>query len=192
MKKLKGIVLSIVLIATLGVLLLVVFYFENRLEESSYKLLKNSLFIGVPIVMIGYFFYEKLSSSIRESILNSSSFVKAYKESQQQAKKESFIFDYMNGKCFNCKKNKLSPIVDEKVKAGTLLKCLECESINKKTIPEKLAMSPLFIAGGSIFLFEKFNDYESQIMLGSLVFSLIIIIILATLWVNEEFESNKI
>tara|TARA_Y100001968_G_scaffold96277_1_gene86341 strand:+ start:474 stop:1061 length:588 start_codon:yes stop_codon:yes gene_type:complete len=191
MKQLKITFLSIVLIVAVGILLLMVFYFENRLEENSYKLLRNSLFIGIPVVIIGYIFYEKLFSSIRESILNSSFFIRTYKESQQQVKKESFIFDYMNGKCFHCKKNKLSPIVDEKVKAGTLLKCLECQSINKKTIPDKLAMSPLFLAGGSIFLFEIFNDYERQIMLGSLAFSFVIGIMLARFWVNQKFTSDK-
>ena len=49
----------------------------------------------------------------------------------------------------------------------------------------------MFIAGGSIFIFEKFNNYESKIMLGSFAFSFIIGILLATVWVNEEFSSNK-
>tara|TARA_Y200000002_G_scaffold239549_1_gene197871 strand:+ start:53 stop:631 length:579 start_codon:yes stop_codon:yes gene_type:complete len=191
MRQIKSIFLSILLIATIGIILIIGFFFENSLEESSYKLLKNSLFVGVPVAVIGYILYESLGSSIRKSLLNSSLFIKAYNKSQQQAKSESFIFDYMNGKCFKCRKNKLSPIVDEKVKAGTLLKCLECQSINKKTIPEKLAYSPMFIAGGSIFLFEKFNNYESKIMLGSFAFSFIIGILLATVWVNEEFSSNK-
>ena len=191
MKQVKSIFLSMLLIAAIGTMLIVGFFFENSLEESSYKLLRNSLFIGIPVVVIGYILYERLGSSIRESLLNSSLFIKAYNQSQQQAKSESFIFDYMNGKCFKCRKNKLSLIVDEKVKAGTLLKCLECQSINKKTIPEKLAYSPMFIAGGSIFLFEKFNNYESKIMLGSLAFSFIIGVLLATVWVNEEFSSNK-
>ena len=191
MKQVKSIFLSMLLIAAIGTILIVGFFFENSLEESSYKLLRNSLFIGIPVVVIGYILYERLGSSIRESLLNSSLFIKAYNQSQQQAKSESFIFDYMNGKCFKCRKNKLSLIVDEKVKAGTLLKCLECQSINKKTIPEKLAYSPMFIAGGSIFLFEKFNNYESKIMLGSLAFSFIIGVLLATVWVNEEFSSNK-
>ena len=191
MKQVKSIFLSMLLIAAIGTMLIVGFFFENSLEESSYKLLRNSLFIGIPVVVIGYILYERLGSSIRESLLNSSLFIKAYNQSQQQAKSESFIFDYMNGKCFKCRKNKLSLIVNEKVKAGTLLKCLECQSINKKTIPEKLAYSPMFIAGGSIFLFEKFNNYESKIMLGSLAFSFIIGVLLATVWVNEEFSSNK-
>jgi len=191
MRQIKSIFLSILLIATIGIILIIGFFFENSLEESSYKLLKNSLFVGVPVAVIGYILYESLGSSIRKSLLNSSLFIKAYNKSQQQAKSESFIFDYMNGKCFKCRKNKLSPIVDEKVKAGTLLKCLECQRINKKTIPEKLAYSPMFIAGGSIFLFEKFNNYESKIMLGSFAFSFIIGILLATVWVNEEFSSNK-
>ena len=191
MRQIKSIFLSILLIATIGITLIIGFFFGNSLEESSYKLLKNSLFVGVPVAVIGYILYESLGSSIRKSLLNSSLFIKAYNKSQQQAKSESFIFDYMNGKCFKCRKNKLSPIVDEKVKAGTLLKCLECQRINKKTIPEKLAYSPMFIAGGSIFLFEKFNNYESKIMLGSFAFSFIIGILLATVWVNEEFSSNK-
>ena len=191
MRQIKSIFLSILLIATIGIILIIGFFFENSLEESSYKLLKNSLFVGIPVAVIGYILYESLGSSIRKSLLNSSLFIKAYNKSQQQAKSESFIFDYMNGKCFKCRKNKLSPIVDEKVKAGTLLKCLECQRINKKTIPEKLAYSPMFIAGGSIFLFEKFNNYESKIMLGSFAFSFIIGILLATVWVNEEFSSNK-
>ena len=190
MKKVKSIFLSILLIVIAGIATIVAVFFENSLEESSYKLLRNSIFIGIPVVVIGYILYERLGSSISESLLNSSFFVKAYNKSQEHAKNESFIFDYMNGKCFKCRKNKLSPIVDEKVKAGTLLKCLECQSINKKTIPEKLAYSPMFIAGGVVFLFEKFNDYESKIMLGSLAFSFVIAILLATVWVNEEFPSN--
>ena len=190
-KQIKSIFLSILLLAAIGTILIIGFLFENSLEESSYKLLRNSLFLGIPVVVIGYILYERLGSSIRESLFNSSFFIKAYKKTQEQAKSESFIFDYMNGKCFKCRKNKLSPIVDKNVKAGTLLKCLGCQSINKKTIPEKLAYSPMFIAGGSIFLFEKFNNYESKIMLGSFAFSFIIGILLATVWVNKEFSSNK-
>ena len=192
MKQMKSIILSILLITTIGIILIIGYFIENSLEESSYKLLRNSLIVGIPVVVIGYILYERLGSSIRESLFNSSFFIKAYNKSQQQTKSESFIFDYMNGKCFKCKKNKLSPIVDEKVKAGTLLKCLECQSINEKTIPEKLAYSPMFIAGGSIFLFEKFNNYESKIMLGTLAFSFIIGFLLATFWVNKEFSSNKL
>ena len=190
-KQIKSIFLSILLLAATGTILIIGFLFENSLEESSYKLLRNSLFLGIPVVVIGYILYERLGSSIRESLFNSSFFIKAYKKTQEQAKSESFIFDYMNGKCFKCRKNKLSPIFDKSVKDGTLLKCLGCQSINKKTIPEKLAYSPMFIAGGSIFIFEKFNNYESKIMLGSFAFSFIIGILLATVWVNEEFSSNK-
>ena len=54
----------------------------------------------------------------------------------------------------NVKKINCHLLLDEKVKAGTLLKCLECQSINEKTIPEKLAYSPMFIAG-EVFSFEK-------------------------------------
>ena len=136
MKQVKSIFLSILLIVTIGIILIIGFFIENSLEESSYKLLRNSLIVGIPVVVIGYILYERLGSSIRESLFNSYFFIKAYNKSQQQTKSESFIFDYMNGKCFKCKKNKLSPIVDEKVKAGTLLKCLECQSINEKTISE--------------------------------------------------------
>ena len=165
-----------------------VFYFENRLEDSSYKLLRNSLLFGIPIIIVGYIYYEKLFDSISNSALNSSFFINLYKKSQEESKKKSFIFDYMNGKCYNCKNNKLSPVVDENIKAGTVLKCLECHSLNKKTIPDKLAISPLFIAGGSIFLFEKFNQYEPQIMLGALIFSLVLGILLAKFWVNKKLE----
>ena len=188
MKNIKNIFLSIVVISAIGILFLMVFYFENRLEDSSYELLRNSLFIGIPTIIVGYVIYEKLGDSIQQSVLNSSLFIKLYKKSQQESKKESFIFDYFNGKCFNCKNNKLSPVVDENIKAGTVLKCLECHSFNKKTIPDKLAISPLFIAGGSIFLFEKFNQYEPQIMLGALIFSLVLGMLLAKFWVNEKLE----
>ena len=102
MTQIKSIFLSILLIATIGIILIIGFFFENSLEESSYKLLKNSLFVGIPVAVIGYILYERLGSSIRKSLLNSSLFIKAYNKSQQQAKSESFIFDYMNGKCFKC------------------------------------------------------------------------------------------
>jgi len=190
-KKIKNIFFSIVAISTLGILVLLISYFENRLEDSSYELLRNSIFIGIPIIIVGYIIYDKLGDSIQESVLNSSLFIRLYKKSQQDYKEKSFIFDYLNGKCFNCKSNKLSPIIDEKIKAGTVLKCPECQSFNKKTIPDKLAMSPLFIAGVSIFLFEKFNQYEAKIMLGSLVLSLVVGILLAKFWVNEKLEEFK-
>ena len=188
MNNIKYIFLSIVVISAIGILFLMVFYFENRLEDSSYELLRNSLFIGIPTIIVGFVIYGKLGDSIQQSVLNSSLFIKLYKQSKQESKKENFIFDYMNGKCFNCKNNKLSPVVDENIKAGTVLKCLECHSLNKKTIPDKLAISPLFIAGGSIFLFEKFNQYEPQIMLGALIFSLVLGILLAKFWVNKKLE----
>ena len=188
MNNIKNIFLSIVAISAIGILFLMVFYFENRLEDSSYELLRNSLFIGIPTIIVGYVIYGKLGDSIQQSVLNSSLFIKLYKQSKQESKNENFIFDYMNGKCFNCKNNKLSPVVDENIKAGTVLKCLECHSLNKKTIPDKLAISPLFIAGGSIFLFEKFNQYESKIMLGALIFSLVLGMLLAKFWVNKKLE----
>ena len=144
-----------------------------------------------PLVDAWGFYQDKLGDSIQESVLNSSLFIRLYKKSQQDYKEKSFLFDYLNGKCFNCKSNKLSPIIDEKIKAGTVLKCPECQSFNKKTIPDKLAMSPLFIAGVSIFLFEKFNQYEAKIMLGSLVLSLVVGILLAKFWVNEKLEEFK-
>ena len=72
MRQIKSIFLSILLIATIGIILIIGFFFENSLEESSYKLLKNSLFVGVPVAVIGYILYERLGSSIRKSLLNSS------------------------------------------------------------------------------------------------------------------------
>ena len=104
MKQIKSIFLSILLIVTIGIIIIIGFFIENSLEESSYKLLRNSLIVGIPVVVIGYIFYERLGSSIRELLFNSSFFIKAYNKSQQQTKSEGFIFDYINGKCFKCKK----------------------------------------------------------------------------------------
>ena len=66
MKQIKSIFLSILLIATIGIILIIGFFIENSLEDSSYKLLRNSLIIGIPVAFalgigaVSAFYFEGL------------------------------------------------------------------------------------------------------------------------------------
>jgi len=173
--------------------LLTLFIFENNLEESAYEIINKNLWLGIPLVIIGYVLFETIQGRFGKQLFESDYLKNKMIEGQKETKESGswFIFDYFNGKCPHCRNTFLSGYVSEKLSlSDKILKCSKCKSLCRKTFPDKWVFSPCYVAGGIVFLSELAGEYESELMLGSFLLSLIFALILTRFWINEKYIEN--
>ena len=181
-------------ILVLGVLL-IFFIFEDFLEESAYEIINKNLWLGVPLVIIGYLLFETIQGRFGKQFLDSNYFKNKMMEGQKETKESPswFVFDYLNGKCPYCENNFLSYYLSEKHSLlDKILKCSKCKSLCQKTFPDKWVFSPTYVAGGIVFLSELAGEYETELMGGSLLLSSVFAFILSRFWINEKHTKNNL
>ena len=173
--------------------LFIFFSFENFLEEIAYEIINKNLWLGIPLVIIGYLLFETIQGRFGKQFLDSDYFKNKMMEGQKETKESAswFVFDYLNGKCPYCENNFLSAYVSEEhVVSDKILKCSKCKSLCRNTFPNKWVFSPSYIAGGIVFLSELAGEYETELMLGSFLLSLVFTLILTRFWINEKHTEN--
>tara|TARA_B100000900_G_scaffold384537_1_gene373447 strand:- start:98 stop:688 length:591 start_codon:yes stop_codon:yes gene_type:complete len=171
------------------IVLFIFFTLENVLEESAYELTNKNLWLGVPLVIIGYLIFETIQSRFGKQLLESDFLKNKMMEGQKETKESAswFVFDYLNGKCPYCENTFLSTYVSEEhALSDKILKCSKCKSLCRKTFPDKWIFSPSYIAGGIVFLSELAGEYETELMVGSVLLSLVFSLILSRFWINEK------
>ena len=91
------------LILVLGALF-IFFTFEDVLEESAYELINKNLWLGVPLVIIGYVLFETIQGRFGKQLLDSDYLKNKMMEGQKETKESAswFVFDYLNCKCPYC------------------------------------------------------------------------------------------
>ena len=96
--------------------LFIFFSFENFLEVSAYEIINKNLWLGIPLVLIGYLIFETIQGRFGNQLLESDYLKNKMMEGQKETKESPswFIFDYLNGKCPYCKNTFLSIYVSEK------------------------------------------------------------------------------
>ena len=169
--------------------LFIFFTFEDVLEESAYELINKNLWLGVPIVIIGYVLFETIQGRFGKQLLDSDYLQNKMMEGQKETKESAswFVFDYLNGKCPYCENTFLSTYVSEEhALSDKILKCSKCKSLCRKTFPDKWIFSPSYVAGGIVFLSELAGEYETELMVGSVLLSLVFTLILSRFWINEK------
>ena len=137
--------------------LFIFFSFENFLEVSAYEIINKNLWLGIPLVLIGYLVFETIQGRFGNQLLESDYLKNKMMEGQKETKESPswFIFDYLNGKCPYCKNTFLSTYVSEEhALSDKILKCSKCKSLCRNTFPNKWVFSPSYIAGGLVFLSE--------------------------------------
>ena len=175
--------------------LFIFFSFENFLEVSAYEIINKNLWLGIPLVLIGYLIFETIQGRFGKQFLDSDYFKNKMMEGQKETKESPswFIFDYLNGKCPYCKNTFLSTYVSEEhALSDKILKCSKCKSLCRNTFPNKWVFSPSYIAGGIVFLSELAGEYETELMLGSFLLSLFFTLILTRFWINEKHAKNNL
>ena len=95
--------------------LFIFFSFENFLEVSAYEIINKNLWLGIPLVLIGYLIFETIQGRFGNQLLESDYLKNKMMEGQKETKESPpwFIFDYLNGKCPYCKNTFLSTYVSE-------------------------------------------------------------------------------
>ena len=169
--------------------LFIFFTFEDVLEESAYEFINKNLWLGVPLVIIGYLLFETIQGRFGKQLLESDYLKNKMMEGQKETKESAswFVFDYLNGKCPYCENTFLSTYISEKhVLSDNILKCSKCKSLCRKTFPDKWIFSPSYIAGGIVFLSELAGEYETELMVGSVLLSLVFSLVLTRFWKNEK------
>ena len=169
--------------------LFIFFTFEDVLEESAYELINKNLWLGVPLVIIGYVLFETIQGRFGKQLLDSDYLKNKMMEGKKETKESAswFVFDYLNGKCPYCENTFLSTYVSEEhALSDKILKCSKCKSLCRKTFPDKWIFSPSYIAGGIVFLSELAGEYETELMVGSVLLSLVFTLILSRFWINEK------
>ena len=175
--------------------LFIFFTFEDVLEESAYELININLWLGVPLVIIGYLLFETIQGRFGKQFLDSNYFKNKMMEGQKETKESPswFVFDYLNGKCPYCENTFLCTFVSEEhALSDKILKCSKCKSLCRKTFPDKWVFSPSYIAGGIVFLSELAGEYETELMVGSVMLSLVFSLILSRFWTNEKHTKNNL
>ena len=175
--------------------LFIFFSFENFLEVSAYEIINKNLWLGIPLVLIGYLIFETIQGRFGNQLLESDYLKNKMMEEQKETKESPpwFIFDYLNGKCPYCKNTFLSTYVSEEhALSDKILKCSKCKSLCLNTFPNKWVFSPSYIAGGIVFLSELAGEYETELMLGSFLLSLVFTLILTRFWINEKHTKNNL
>lgn len=175
--------------------LFIFFSFENFLEVSAYEIINKNLWLGIPLVLIGYLIFETIQGRFGNQFLESDYLKNKMMEGQKETKESPswFIFGYLNGKCPYCKNTFLSTYVSEEhALSDKILKCSKCKSLCRNTFPNKWVFSPSYIAGGIVFLSELAGEYETELMLGSFLLSLFFTLILTRFWINEKHAKNNL
>ena len=173
--------------------LFIFFSFENFLEVSAYEIINKNLWLGIPLVLIGYLIFETIQGRFGNQLLESDYLKNKMMEGQKETKESPswFIFDYLNGKCPYCKNTFLSTYVSEEhALSDKILKCSKCKSLCRNTFPNKWVFSPSYIAGGIVFLSELAGEYETELRLGSFLLSFVFTLILTRFWINEKHTEN--
>ena len=95
--------------------LTVFFIFKDFLEESVYEIINKNLWLGVPLMIIGYLLFETIQGKFGKQLLESDYLKNKMMEGQKETKESAswFIFDYLNGKCPSCENTFLSTYVSE-------------------------------------------------------------------------------
>ena len=189
----KNTIIAIAVIVFFIVLLGGYTVFENNLEESAYELINNNLWLGIPLILIGYVVFETIKNRFGKQLMDSTYVTEKVIESQKESKGTGswFIFHYLNGKCPYCKNNFLSEHISKKHSASDkILKCSKCKALCVKTFPDKWVLSPSYVAGGIVFLSELAGEHEIELIVGSFLLSLILSSILTKFWINEKYIEN--
>ncbi len=186
----KNVVGGIGVIALFIVLFGAYFIFENNLEESAYELINKNLWLGFPLVLVGYIAFENIKKRFGKQIMDSNYFTEKMMESKEESKSERswFFFHYLNGRCPYCNNNFLSEHISKKhLASDKVLRCSKCKSLCIKTLPDKWVFTPTYLAGGIVFLSELAGQHESKLMIGSVFFSLCLSWIISKIWINKEY-----
>ena len=191
----KNIITAIGVIGFFIILLIALFIFEDNLEESAYEIIGKNLWLGIPLVIIGYVLFETIQGRFGKQLYESNYLKNKMLKGQKETKGSGswFIFDYLNGKCPYCENNFLSYYLSEKHSlSNKILKCSKCKSLCQKTFPDKWVFSPTYVAGGIVFLSELAGEYETELMGGSLLLSSVFAFILSRFWINEKHTKNNL
>ena len=189
----KNTIITIAVIVFFIVLLGTYTVFENNLEESAYELINNNLWLGIPLILVGYVVFETIKNRFGKQLMDSTYVTEKVIESQKESKGTGswFIFHYLNGRCPYCKNNFLSEHISKKHSASDkILRCSKCKALCVKTFPDKWVFSPSYVAGGIVFLSELAGEHEVELIVGSLLLSLILSSILTKFWINEKYIEN--
>jgi len=170
----------------------------NRLEIISYDLIKENLWLAIPLIAIGYLVFEKTQEGLIGSLTNTSLIKRKLSDAEKiSSEKYSSVGNFFlsfNGKCYNCKNSVLTHFISDEIKVGDVLKCNDCGSLNNNTYPQKIIYAPGFIVGGLVFFSEWLGDNERKIMFAVIIITVFISFIVSKFWVNTKFfpenESN--
>ena len=143
---------------------------------------ENKIIYLIIILPIALYLFNKIEHLIDKTISESSTSKQFLKSQKDYGEKKWYL-----GKCYNCNNNTLTALIEEGVPIGKKLKCIECESINKKTIPQNIMFMPLLIYGIFEF-FDILDAYKLQLLIGSLLLTLIFSAAISYLWVNISWE----
>ena len=156
---------------------------DNIFEDYiKYLFSENKIIYLLIILPIAFYLFNKIERSIDKTI-SESSISKHFLKSQKDYGEKKWY----HGKCYNCNNNTLTTLIEKGVPIGKKLKCTECESINKKTIPQNIMLMPLLIYGVFEF-FDILDAYKLQLLVGSLLLTIIFSAVISYLWVNIKWE----
>tara|TARA_X000000950_G_C13852336_1_gene635048 strand:+ start:834 stop:1385 length:552 start_codon:yes stop_codon:yes gene_type:complete len=176
-----------ILKVSFGFLLVVTFLVVSQELFESYL---KSLFFGNKIVTLivlvpfALYFFKKIEHYIDKNANESSNSKELLKGLKDYGQKK-----WYNGRCYSCKTNSLTALVEENLPIGKKLTCTKCGGVNKKTIPQRITLIPLSIYG--IFeIFDIYDEYKLKILLGSIGITIILSVILGYFWVNKEWVDD--
>ena len=167
-------------------LFLIVMFYSGEIFESYIKSLlsRNKLITLIVIIPSALYLFNKVEYYFDKNATQSSNSKKILKGLKDYGEKK-----WYNGKCYSCRTNSLTALVEENLPIGKKLTCTNCGNINKRTIPQRMMIIPLSIYG--IFeLFDIYDEYKLKILLGSIGITLVLSVILGYFWVNKEWVDD--
>ena len=176
-----------ILKASFGFLLVVTFLVvSEELFESYLKSLfsGNKIVTLIIVVPFALYFFKKLEHYIDKNANESSNSKELLKGLKDYGQKK-----WYNGRCYSCKTNSLTALVEENLPIGKKLTCTKCGGVNKKTIPQRITLIPLSIYGIFEFL-DIFDEYKSGLLIGSVGSTIILAVVLGYSWVNKEWVND--
>ena len=156
---------------------------SQELFESYLKSLfsENKVVTLIILVPFALYFFKKIEHYIDKNANGSSNSKELLKGLKDYGHKK-----WYNGRCYSCKTNSLTALVEENLPIGKKLTCTKCGGVNKKTIPQRITLIPLSIYG--IFeIFDIYDEYKLKILLGSIGITIVLSVILGYFWVNKEW-----
>jgi len=176
-----------ILKASFGFLLVVTFLVvSEELFESYLKSLfsGNKIVTLIVVVPLALYFFKKIEYYIDKNASESSNSKKLLKGLKDYGQKK-----WYNGRCYSCKINSLTALVDKNSPIGKKLTCTNCGSKNKKTIPQRITLIPLSIYG--VFeILDIYDENKLKILLGSIGVTIFLFVIFSYFWVNEEWTND--